>query len=57
MENTQEYNLKNALVQLRVSIQDLDLLRNDIVKHDKESDDIKEILQNSILPIPESLKI
>ena len=57
MENSQDCNLKNALTHLKLCIHELDYVRNDIVEHVDELDEIKENLQNSILLIKESLKI
>ena len=47
MENPQENNLKIALIQLKVSIADVDLLRNNSLEHLDELDNIKENLQNA----------
>jgi len=47
MENPQENNLKTALIQLKVSITDVDLLRNNSLEHLDELDNIKENLQNA----------
>ena len=55
MKNSQNH-LKNALVQLKVSVHELDLVRNDLVDHVEELDEIKENIQNSIQLIKESLK-
>lgn len=55
MKNSQTH-LKNALVQLKVSVHELDLVRNDLVDHVEELDEIKENIQNSIQLIKESLK-
>ena len=57
MQNSQEHNLKNALAHLKLSVHELDYVRNDIVEHVDELDEIKESLQSSILLIKESLKI
>ena len=57
MEDTREANLKNVIAQLKVSVHEVDLLRNDIVEHVDELDGIKENLQSSILLLKESLKI
>ena len=48
METLQEHNLKNTLPQIKVSVHELDLVRNDIVKHTEELDGIKENLENAI---------
>ena len=47
MENPQENNLKTALIQLKVSITDVDLLRNNSLEYLDELDSIKENLQNA----------
>ena len=50
MEISSTHNLQNALAQLKVSVHELDLVRNDIVKHTEELDGIKENLENAIVP-------
>jgi len=56
MENPLESNLKNALVQLKVASQDIDLDQNDLVEQLDKLDSIKENITNAILFIKESLK-
>jgi len=48
VEILQEHNLKNTLSQIKVSVHEHDLVRNDIVKHTEELDGIKENLENAI---------
>ncbi len=55
MENQQEYNLKNALVQLKAASQDVDLIQNDLIEQRDELDSVKENITNAILSIKESL--
>jgi len=47
MENHTKENLKTALIQLKVSILDVDQLRNDSIDHCDKLDQIKENLQNA----------
>ncbi len=56
MSYPQESNLKNALAQLRVSIQEIDLILNNSVEQCNDLDCIKENITNAILFIKESLK-
>ncbi len=56
MSYTQESNLKNALAQLRVSLQEIDLILNNSVEQCDDLDCIKENITNAILFIKESLK-
>jgi hypothetical protein len=49
--DTPDENLKTALIQLKVSIMDVDLLRNNSIDHCDELDKIKENLDNSFLSI------
>jgi hypothetical protein len=44
-------NLKTALIQIKVSIMDVDLLRNNLIDHCDELDRIKENLDNAFLLI------
>jgi hypothetical protein len=55
MEISSIHNLQNALAQLKVSVHELDLVRNDIVKHTEELDGIKGNLENAIFLIKASL--
>ena len=55
MEISSVHNLQNALAQVKVSVHELDLVSNDIVKHTKELDGIKENLENAIFLIKASL--
>ena len=50
MENPQ-YVLKGAISELKVSVQELDLVRNNMVEHGEELDSIKENLQKTISSI------
>jgi hypothetical protein len=50
MENPQHV-LKSALSELKVSVQELDLVRNNIVEHGEELDSIKNNLQNTIFSL------
>jgi len=50
MESIEE-NLKTALIQLKVSIYNIDLLRNDSIEHCEELDKIKEYTQNAFTTI------
>jgi hypothetical protein len=56
MEYHQEQNLKIVLVQLKVSIQYIDLFQNDLVNHYKKLDHVKENIQNNITLIQRILK-
>ena len=56
MEHHQEQNLKIVLVQLKVSIQYIDLFQNDLVNHYKELDHVKKNIQNNITLIQRILK-
>ena len=49
--DTPDENLRTALIQLKVSIMDVDLLRNDSIDHCDELDKIKENLDNAFLSI------
>jgi hypothetical protein len=49
--DTPDENLKTALIQLKVSIMDVDLLRNNSIDHCDELDKIKENLDNAFLLI------
>ena len=51
MEYHQEQDLKIILVQLKVSIQYIDLFQNDLVNRSEELDHIKENIQNNIIVI------
>jgi len=55
MESIEE-NLKTALIQLKVSILDIDLLRNDSIEHCEELDKIKENIQNAFTTIVKVLE-
>jgi hypothetical protein len=55
MGNLKEENLKTALIQLKVSIMDIDLLRNNSIDHCDELDKIKENLDNALLSISKVL--
>jgi len=48
---TPDENLKTALIQIKVSIMDVDLLRNNSIDHCDELDKIKENLDNAFLLI------
>ena len=50
-----ESNLKNALVQLRVAIYEIDLFQNNTIDQCDELDCIRENVENAILSIKESL--
>jgi hypothetical protein len=52
---TPDENLRAALLQLKVLIMDVDLLRNDSVDHYNELDKIKENLDNAFLLIAKVL--
>jgi hypothetical protein len=54
MESIDEI-LKTALIQLKVSIMDVDLLRNNSIDHLDELDKIKENLDNTFLSISKVL--
>ena len=47
--DTPNEHLKAALIQLKVSIMDIDLLRNNSIDHCDELDKIKENLDNAFL--------
>ena len=47
MENHTKENLKTALIHLKVSILDVDQLRNDSIDHYDKLDQINENLQNA----------
>jgi hypothetical protein len=49
--NTPDENLKTALIQLKVSIMDVDMLRNNSIDHCDELDKIKENMDNTFLLI------
>jgi hypothetical protein len=49
--DTPDENLKTALIQLKVSIMDIDLLRNNSIDYCDELDKIKENLDNVFLSI------
>lgn len=49
--DTPDGHLKTALIQLKVSIMDVDLLRNNSIDHCDELDKIKENLDNAFLSI------
>ena len=55
MGNLKEENLKTALIQLKVSLMDIDLLRNNSIDHCDELDKIKENLDNAFLSISKVL--
>jgi hypothetical protein len=55
MESIDE-NLKTALIQLKVSILDIDLLRNNSIKNCEELDKIKENIQNAFSLIAKILE-
>ena len=56
MEYHQEQNLKIVLVQLKVSINYIDLFQNDLVNHYKKLEQVKENIQNNITLIQRILK-
>ena len=56
MEYHQEQDLKVVLVQLKVSIQYIDLFQNDLVYRYNELDHVKENIQNNIMLIQRILK-
>ena len=56
MEYHQEQNLKVVLVQLKVSIQYIDLFQNDLVDRCNKLDHVKENIQNNIMLIQRILK-
>jgi len=51
MENQQKQDLKIALVELQVTIRNIDLIQNDSVDQCKELEGVKENIQNSIMLI------
>jgi hypothetical protein len=51
MEYHQDENLKIVLVQLKISIQYIDLFQNDLVHRYERLDHIKENIQNNIMLI------
>jgi hypothetical protein len=53
--DTPNEHLKAALIQLKVSIMDIDLLRNNSIDHCDELDKIKENLDNAFLIITKVL--
>ena len=55
MGNLIEENLKTALIQLKVSIMDIDLLRNNSIDHCDELDKIKENMDRAFLLISKVL--
>ena len=55
MKNSIDENLRTALIQLKVSIMDVDLLRNNSIDHCDELDKIKENLDNAFLLIAKVL--
>ena len=56
MEYHQEQDLKVVLVQLKVSIQYIDLFQNDLVNRYNELDHVKENIQNKIMLIQRILR-
>ena len=56
MEYHQEQNLKVVLVQLKISIQYIDLFQNDLIDRYYELDHVKENIQNNIMLIQRILK-
>jgi hypothetical protein len=56
MEYHQDENLKIVLVQLKISIQYIDLFQNDLVHRYERLDHIKENIQNNIMLIQRILK-
>ena len=56
MEYHQDENLKIVLVQLKISIQYIDLFQNDLVHRYEKLDHIKENIQNNIMLIQKILK-
>jgi hypothetical protein len=56
MEYHQEQDLKVVLVQLKISIQYIDLFQNDLVCRYNELDHVKENIQNNIMLIQRILK-
>ena len=56
MEYHQEQNLKIVLVQLKVSIQYIDLFQNDLVNSYKKLEQVKENIQKHITLIQRILK-
>jgi hypothetical protein len=56
MEYHQEQDLKVVLVQLKISIQYIDLFQNDLVYRYEELDHVKENIQNNIMLIQRILK-
>jgi len=55
MGNLMEENLKTALIQLKVSSMDIDLLRNNSIDHCDELDKIKENMDRAFLLISKVL--
>ena len=55
MGNLIDENLKTALIQLKVSIMDIDLLRNNSIDHCDELDKIKENMDRAFLLISKVL--
>jgi hypothetical protein len=56
MEYHQEQNLKIVLVQLKVSINYIDLFQNDLVNRYNKLEQVKENIQNNITLIQRILK-
>ena len=56
MEYHQEQDLKVVLVQLKISIQYIDLFQNDLIDRYYELDHVKENIQNNIMLIQRILK-
>jgi hypothetical protein len=56
MEYHQEQDLKVVLVQLKISIQYIDLFQNDLIDRYNELDHVKENIQNNIMLIQRILK-
>ena len=56
MEYHQDENLKIVLVQLKISIQYIDLFQNDLVHRYERLNHIKENIQNNIMLIQKILK-
>ena len=50
-------NLKTALMQIKVAIMDVDLLRNNSIDHCDELDKIKENLDNAFLLIAKVMNV
>jgi len=55
MENSRDENLRTVLIQLKVALLDVDLLRNNSIDHCDELDAIKENIDRAFFSISEIL--